>query len=129
MKILDLSANKLDVIYRGANAGHKIMSDSCFYSYDKEIAEDYAMMNSKPCLYTFCVDGLNFLVVEENWMIDGGATEFEKEEIEKYDGVRTANYAQVLLFGEFDCTTGKFTKSDYETVINMAQSEERRYDR
>jgi len=86
-------------------------------------------MNENPCLYTFCVDGLKFMVVNNNEDVDDGAEYFDKEIIEKYDGVRTENYAQVLMFGEFDCITGKFKKSDYETVISMSQSKERRYDR
>lgn len=129
MKIVDLSKDITNTIYRGANEGIDVMCGGSFYSYDEELASDYAKMEANPCLYAFDVTGLNFLVVDYNEEIDGGVEGFTKEEIEMYDGVRTKNYAQVLMFGTFDCVTGEFKKQSYEELMNDSKAEYRRYDR
>lgn len=129
MKTVDLSKDITSTIFRGANEGIDVMCGGSFYSYEEELAADYAKMEENPCLYAFDVAGLKFLVVEHNWDIDDGAESFEKEEIEMYDGVRTENYAQVLMFGTFDCVTGKFNKQSYDELMNDSKAEYRRYDR
>ena len=129
MKSVDLSKDIAKTIFRGANEGIEIMCGGSFYSYEQELATEYAEMEENPCLYAFDVTGLNFLIVEDNCDIDDGVDGFEKEEIEMYDGVRTKNYAQVLMFGTFNCVTGEFKKQSFEDLINDANKEFRRYDR
>ena len=129
MKKVDLSKDITSTIFRGANEGIEIMCGGSFYSYEEELAIDYAEMEEKPCLYAFDVTGLKLLVVDYNDEIDEGVDGFTKEEIEMYDGVRTKNYAQVLMFGTFDCVTGEFKKQSYDELINDSKAEYRRYDR
>lgn len=129
MKTVDLSKDITNTIFRGANEGIDVMCGGSFYSYEEELAADYAQMEENPCLYAFDVTGLKLLVVEHNWEIDGGVDAFEKEEIEMYDGVRTKNYAQVLMFGTFCCVTGKFKKQSYDELMNDSKAQYRRYDR
>ena len=129
MKTVDFSKDISYEIYRGANAGIETMSAGSFYTFEKELAVDYAEMNDDPCLYTFSIKGLKFLVVDNNEDIDYGAEYFTKEEIENYDGVRTKSYSQDIMFGEFCCKTGVFSKSSYEDVIKGATCEHRNYNR
>lgn len=129
MKVIDLSKDITNTIFRGANEGIDIMCGGSFYSYQKNLAIEYAEMEENPCLYAFDATGLNFLVVEHNHDIDDGVQGFEKEEIDMYDGVRTKNYGQVLMFGTFNCVTGEFQKQSYDELINDSKAEYRRYDR
>lgn len=129
MTTINLSKDITNTIFRGANEGIDIMCGGSFYSYEEKLASDYAEMEEKPCLYAFDVTGLKFLVVDNNCDIDDGVEGFEKEEIDMYDGVRTKNYAQVLMFGTFNCVTGEFQKQSYDELMNDSKAEYRRYDR
>ena len=131
MKTIDLSKDVNYTIYRGATEGILKMCGGSFYTDSREMAEDYARLDGEknPCLYAFDCSNLNFLVVENNCEIDNGCSDFEKEEIEKYDGVRTSDYAQYLLFGTFDCVTGVFEKQSYDDLMVDANLSFRDYER
>lgn len=129
MTTLDFSKDINNTVYRGANEGIEIMCGGSFYSYEEDLAIDYAEMEEKPCLYAFDVTGLKLLIVDYNDEIDEGVDGFTKEEIEMYDGVRTKNYAQVLMFGTFNCKNGKFKKQSFQDLTNDSNADYRRYDR
>lgn len=129
MKEVDFTKCVTNSIYRGANSGIEIMESSCFFSFEKEIAEDYALMNQSPCLYSFDISGLKFLIVDNNDDLDDGVEWISEDEFNSFDGVRTKSYSQAVFFGEFDCNNGKFSKTSYEDVILKSNSLNRRYDR
>ena len=129
MERVDFTKDVTNMIFRGAESGIAKMHSSCFFTYEEELATDYAEMNDNPCLYAFDISGLKLMEVERNEDLDFGIDWITEEEYSQYDGIRTESYSQTVFFGEFDCTNGKFTKSTYEEVIKQAESEIRRYDR
>ena len=129
MERVDFTKDITNMIFRGAESGIEKMQSSCFFTYEEDLATDYANMNDNPCLYAFDIQGLKLMEVERNEDLDFGIDWITEEEYNQYDGIRTESYSQAVFFGEFDCTNGKFTKSTYEEVIKQAESEIRRYDR
>lgn len=129
MKVIDKSKDVNYTIYRGAKAGIKKHVGGSFYSSIKGYAEDYATLDGEknPCLYVFDYKGLNILVIGDLEGIDDGIENFTEEEIAMYDGVRTENYAQYLMFGTFDSETGVFEKQSYEELLRDANLDFRDY--
>lgn len=118
--------------FRGANLNIQNMCAGSFYTTDIEIANDHALMEEEPCIYSFSNKGLNLVDIETLEGLpecDLGTQEIEDEILLKYDGFIFRNGIQIVLFGSFDCNTGIFTKSTIEEIRKSEQLNFRRYDR